>query len=231
MTKDFQSEILNKQHKYLSMQKLLNSCSLLFIALLYSSFCNAQDDLPDSRRKTESFDRFHTKDLRADLATFTLSGIGESVGLLPLQKIPYTKLSNDSIVFEGDGIKAKVKISPFDPSKHKLSYDEKYLVRIDRKPYYGNYLQVPKTQISDVSVIINKDTVFIPPTAYNDLYNLNFTYLDKGVERTTDAVYKSKDGRKVYLYLFSKDKTGSYEVTWIIEDGKYLRRVLDYGFM
>jgi hypothetical protein len=80
-------------------------------------------------------------------------------------------------------------------------------------------------------MIINNDTVFIPPAAYSDLYNLNLTYLDKGVERTTDAVYKSKDGNTIYLYLFSKDKTGSYEVTWIFQNRKYLRRVLDYGFM
>lgn len=213
------------------MQKLLKTYPFLFVAMFFSTFCTAQDDLPDARRKTESFDRFHTKDLRADLATFTLSGISESVGLLPLEKIPYTSLGNDSIVFEGGGIKAKVKIGVFDPSKHKLIFDEKYLVRIDRKPYYGNYLVTPKTQIAEVSMIINNDTVFIPPAAYNDLFNLNFTYLDKGIERTTDAVYKSKDGRKVYLYLFCKDKTGSYEVTWIIQDRKYLRRVLDYGFM
>lgn len=214
------------------MKKSFKKYFFLFLSLLFfSTFCKAQDDLPDARRKTESFERFHTKDLRADLATFTLAGISESVGLLPLQKIPYTSLGNDSIVFVGDGIKAKVKIAPFNASKHKLSFDEKYLVRIDRKPYYGNYLEVPKTQVSEVLVVINKDTVFIPPAAYNDLFNLNFTYLDKGIERTTDAVYKSKDGHKIYLYLFSKDRTGSYEVTWIIQDGKYLRRVLDYGFM
>ena len=212
--------------------KSIKSFLAFFIAIFFVKLCSGQDfDMPDSRRKTESFDRFHTKDIRADLATFTLSGISESVGLLPLEKIPYTKLSNDSIVFEGGGIKAKVKITPFDPAKHKLSFDEKYLVRIDRKAYYGNYSKVPKTEISEVSMIINNDTVFIPPAAYSDLFNLNFTYLDKGVERTTDAVYKSKDGHKVYLYLFCKDKTGSYEVTWIIQDRKYLRRVLDYGFM
>jgi hypothetical protein len=212
--------------------KFLKSYFFFSIAIFSASFSNAQnDDMPDARRKTESFDRFHVKDLRADLATFTLSGISESVGLLPLKKITYTKLGNDSIVFEGDGIKAKVKISAFDPSKHKLTYDEKYLVRIDRKAYYGNYGVVPKTEISNVMMIINNDTVFIPPAAYSDLYNLNLTYLDKGVERTTDAVYKSKDGNTIYLYLFSKDKTGSYEVTWIIQDKKYLRRVLDYGFM
>jgi hypothetical protein len=213
------------------MQKLLKTYSVLFVAIFYSAFCKAQDDLPDARRKTESFARFHIPEMRADLATFTLSGISESVGSTPLKKIPYTSLGEDSIVFEGDGIKAKVKIAPFDPAKHKLSFDEKYLVRIDRKPYYGNYLQTPKTEINEVLMIIDKDTVYIPAAAYNDLFNLNFTYLDKGVERTADAVYESKDGQKVYLYLFCKDKTGSYEVTWIFQNRKYLRRVLDYGFM
>jgi len=213
------------------MQKLLKTFTFLFLANLFSTYCKAQDDLPDARRKTESFARFHIPQMRADLATFTLSGIGESVGLTSLKKITYSSLGDDSIVFDKDGIKAKVKIAPFDPSKHKLSFDEKYLVRIDRKPYYGNYLKTPKTRISEVSMIIDRDTVAIPPAAYDDLFNLNFTYLDKGVERTTDAVYISKDRQIVYLYLFCKDNTGSYEVTWIFQNRKYLRRVLDYGFM
>lgn len=213
------------------MQKLLKTFTFLFLANFFSTFCQAQDDLPDARRKTESFARFHTPDMRAELATFTLSGISESVGLTPLKKITYTSLGNDSIVFEGDGVKAKVKIAPFDPAKHKLSFDEKYLVRIDRKPYYGNYLKTPKTRISEVTMIIDRDTVSIPAAAYDDLFNLNLTYLDKGVERTTDAVYISKDRQRVYLYLFCKDNTGSYEVTWIFQNRKYLRRVLDYGFM
>lgn len=205
----------------------------LFLSItFFSTICEAQnDDMPDMRRKTESFAKFHYGTLRADLATFTLAGLTESVGTLPLPKINYTALNNNSITFEGEGIKATVKIAPFNPAKHKLQFDEKYLIKIDKRAYYGNYGNTPKTEISEVSVIIGKDTVAIPPTAYSDLYNLNFTYSDKGVERTTDAVYKSKDGHTIYLYLFSKDNTGSYEVTWIIQDGKYLRRVLDYGFM
>jgi hypothetical protein len=200
-------------------------------AILFSTFCIAQDDMPDSRRKTESFSRFHYQDIRPDLATFTLAGISESVGAAPLKKITYSSLTNNAITFDGDGIKAKVVIAPFDPKKHKLNFDEKYLIRIDRRPYYGGYPNVPTTYISEVSMIINNDTVLIPPIAYFDLYNLQFTYPDKGVERTRDAIYISKDGHNVYLYLFSKDNTGSYEVTWIIQDKKYLRRVLDYNLM
>ena len=205
---------------------------VFLVAILLTAHSFAQnDDMPDSRRKTESFERFHTMDVRAELATFTLAGIGEGAPTTPLEKVPYTSLGKDSIVFEGNGIKAEVKTAPFDPAKHKLNYDDKYLVRIDRRPYYGNYGKVPKTEISKVMLIIRGDTINIPPTAYNDLFNLNFTYLDKGVERTTDAVYISKVGQRVYLYFFSKDNTGSYEVTWIIQDRRYLRRILDYDLM
>ncbi|MDP4284990.1 MAG: hypothetical protein Q8891_11230 [Bacteroidota bacterium] len=204
----------------------------LFLGILYGFSCMAQgNDYQDTRRKTESFSRLQPKDIRTDVATFALSGISESVGALPLQKISYNTFSKDSMTFEGDGIKATINISNFDPAKHKLTYDEKYLIRINRKTYYGGYGSIPKTYISNVSMTIGNDTVLIPPSAYFDLYNLNLTYNDKGVKRTTNAIYKSKDGHRIYWYLFSKDNTGSYEVTWIIQDHKYLRRVLDYGFM
>lgn len=212
--------------------KIYKTYLLIVSVVLFSTVSQAQnDELPDSRRKTESFDRFHTKDIRSELSAFTLAGIGESTGAPKLEKINYTSVGKDSIVFEGDGIKAEVKIGPFDPSKHKLSYDEKFLVRIDRKPYYGNYGQVPKTEIKSVTLSIRGFNVEIPPAAYSDLFNLHFTYMDKGVERTTDAVYVSKVGQRVYLYLFSKDRTGTYEVTWIIQDRRYVRRILDYGLM
>ncbi len=201
-------------------------------AMVFVSQTFAQNpDMPDSRRKTESFERFHTQDVRAELATFTLAGIGEGAPTTPLEKVPYTSVGKDSIVFEGGGIKAEVKTAPFDPAKHKLNYDEKYLERIDRRPYYGDYGKVPKTEISNVMLIIRGDTIAIPRAAYSDLFNLNFTYLDKGVERTTDAVYISKVGQRVYLYLYSRNRSGSYEVTWIIQDRRYLRRILDYDLM
>lgn len=196
-------------------------------------WCAAQSnyDFQDTRRKNESFNKLQPRNVRADVATFALSGISESVNVDTLHKISYKSFGNDFMNLEGDGIKASVKLAPFDKTKHKLDYDEKYLIRIDRKTYYGNYGNVPFTYISNVSMIIDGDTVVIPKTAYFDLYNLNLTYNDKGVKRTTNAVYKSKDGHHIYLYLFSRDNSGSYEVTWIFQDKKYLRRVLDYGFM
>ncbi len=203
------------------------------IGILYSITCIGQRELDyqDTRRKTESFAKFPKGEIRGDLAAFTLSGIGESVGKEEYKKIPFTSFSSDYMTFEGDGIKATITTLPFDPLKHKFSYDEKYLTKIDRKTYYGNYGNMPVRYIGSIIMTIDNDTVDIPALAYSDLYNLNFTYNDKGVQRSRNGMYRSKDGHRVYLYIFSKDNTGSYEVTWIIQDKKYFRRVLDYDFM
>ena len=103
--------------------------------LLYGVSSSAQKfyDFQDTRKKNESFAKLPKTEIRADLATFTLSGIDEAVGKDELQKIPFTTFGSDFMNFEGDNIKASVKLLPFDKSKHKLDYDEKYLIRITGK--------------------------------------------------------------------------------------------------
>ncbi len=204
---------------------------IFILAFLFLSKCGFSQDFTDTRRKTESFVRLQPAEIRADVAFFAFKGISESAQAPKLQKIDPTSIGRDSIVFNSGNIYAKVKLAPFDPKAHKLLYDEKTLTRIDRKTYYGNYGSVPRTSIASIIVIIDGDTIPIPSVAYEDLHNMNFVYIDKGVERTRDGIYISKDGKKVYLYLFSKDNTGSYEVTYIFYDNKYFRRVLDYGFL
>ena len=189
------------------------------------------DDYIDTRRKNESFAKLPKDQIRSDLASFSLTGISESIGKEQFKKIPFTSFGSDFMTFEGNGIKATIKSAPFDPSKHKLMYDEKYLIKIDKKAYYGGYGRVPSRYISNITLTVGGDTVNIPAAAYADIYNVNFTYTDKGVQRSTNGIYSSKDGHRIYIYIFSKDNTGSYEVTWIIQDKQYLRRVLDYGFM
>ncbi|MEO9033150.1 MAG: hypothetical protein ABI285_07890 [Ginsengibacter sp.] len=206
---------------------------IIAASILMSFCCSAQDnyDYQDTRRKNESFAKLPKTEIRADLATFTLSGIDEAVGKNELKKIPFTKFGDDFMNFEGDGVAAQIMLSPFNPARHKLDYDEKYLIRIDRKTYYGNFGKVPKTYISRIMLTDGNDSITIPPAAYFDIYNVSLTYTDKGTVRSRNGIYRSKDGHRIYLYIFCKDATGSYEVTWIIQDKKYLRRVLDYGFM
>jgi hypothetical protein len=85
--------------------------------------------------------------------------------------------------------------------------------------------------IGSVIILIGNDTVPVPREAYADLYDFDFAYTDaSGVLRSQDRVYVSKDGRTIYIYLLDRN-VGGTEVTWIIRDKKYLKRVLDFGFM
>ena len=185
--------------------------------------CLAQDaDHQDYRRKTESFARIYDKDIRSDLASFTIGGIEESLGKSPLKKLELANYDNNSMQFTGNNLIVNLKTGIFDLSKHKLTYEGKFLVKIDGKPYYGNYGKPPKATITEVSVISGIDTIHIPQTALFDLYNPVFN--------SADAVYISTDKQKLYIYMLNKDDAGSYEVTWIIQDKNYLRRILDFGF-
>ncbi|HXL57130.1 MAG TPA: hypothetical protein VN958_12775, partial [Chitinophagaceae bacterium] len=53
----------------------------LLITVSIACLCFAQDDdIPTYHNKRESFSKMTEKDIRADLAIFTLAGIDESVG-------------------------------------------------------------------------------------------------------------------------------------------------------
>lgn len=207
----------------------------VFLVLLVnvSYWCFAQsDEYPDYRSKKDIFTRIVEKDVRSDIASYSMGGIDESIGKLPLKTVPITAMGSNFISFENHNVQVTIKGGVFDPSKHKLGYyDEKYLVKIDNKPYFGNYGKVPNTTIENITVLIDRDTVPIPPAAYADLYNPIFSVVDGGVQKSNNKVYLSADGKKVYVYMLKQEAGGSYEVTWVIQDKKYLRRVVDFGFL
>lgn len=197
----------------------------------------AQDDdntYPDYRKKTEGYTRMAEKDLKAEVASFALAAIEDRLNKTPLPAIPPVDYGANFITFEGNNITVTIKAGTFDPSKHKIgTYGEKkHVVRIDGKPFYGNYGTLPNYSIASVTMTIGKDTVLIPAEAYADLYSPQFTYNDeKGAARTYNGVYLSPDKRTIYIYMLNRESIGSYEVTWIIQDKKYLRRVVDSGIL
>ena len=209
--------------------------SVLFIGAALAVQAQAVDDYyPDARKKNDNFIKVRDKDMRAQIATFALAGIDERMGKEPLRNVvPPVAYGNDYISFEGMDVKVIIKSGKFEPEKHKLTYyNEKFLVKIDNKPYYGNYTQVPGTSIASITVLVGKDTVAIPPAAYQDLYSPGFAYRDGGgTIRTHNRVYLSPDKRNIYIYMLNDEVKGKYEVTWVIQDKKYLQRVIDTGLL
>ena len=207
---------------------------LLSVLLVSSAFISeAQDDIPDYRSKKDNFLKIREKEIRNDLASFSIAGIDESTGKPKLKTIPSIHTDAQSIRFQGEDIQVIVKAGTFDKSKHKLQfYDEKYLVKIDGKPFYGSYAEMPRATIAEVTVIKDKDTIRVPATALFDLYNPTFSYRDQsGTVKTYNAVYLSQDKKRLYVYMLNKETRGSYEITWVFQDKQFIRRVVDFGLL
>ena len=192
----------------------------------------AQDlDYPDFRSKKDNFSKINDQALRADIASFALAGIDESIGKAQLQTVPVTDYGQNFMKYGNDKIQVIIKTGFFMPTRHKLQLSEKHLVKIDGKPYYGGiYGEQPHSTIESVTVLVGNDTVPIPATAYNDLYEPKFSFNENGATRSRNGVYLSNDKHTFYIYMLNIDNGGS-EYTWVIRDKQFIRRVVDFGFL
>ncbi|HVU58412.1 MAG TPA: hypothetical protein VHD83_25300 [Puia sp.] len=207
---------------------------LCLLFALTSSAVTAQDlDFPDYRSKKDNFSKISDKDIRGDVASFALAGVDESIGKAPLNSVPVKEVTGNSMTFDDGNIQVTIRTGVFFPSKHKMMYVDKHLLRIDNHPYYGGtYGMAPQVTIESITVVVgkDKDTVVIPPTAYNDLYDPQFSFNQGGSTRSRNGVFLSNDKHTFYIYMLNINSGGS-EFTWVIRDKQYLRRVVDFGFL
>src|SRR5207247_10986569 len=99
---------------------------------------------------------------------------------LTLTYIPVTDYNDSFLQFSKDNFQVKIRSGKFDQSKHKIQYYDKYVARIDKKPFYGVDGVMPKKTIESVVVITGRDTINIPAAAFTDLYEPRFCGLDIG---------------------------------------------------
>jgi len=205
---------------------------LCILLCSFIQFSSAQDDIPDYRSKMDNFSKMQQKDIRADVSQFTFGGISESLIKHRLDAIPLIGAQDNTIIFSNDTVIVQITTGAFDPTKHKVTwYDDKYAVKLDNRPFWGTENTVPKHTVTSIVAVIEADTVVLPQVAFVDLYEPHLYYTDaKGSKKTFCSVYRSLDKRKYYIYMVNGDGAGRYEVTWVIQDKKYLRRVVDWGF-
>ena len=217
---------------FLSCKQRSITIFLCFLSTLVTSAVAAQDlDFPDYRSKKDNFSKINDKDIRADLASFALAAVDESIGKAPLTSLPVKDVGSNFMIFEGNNIQVTIRTGVFFPSKHKMMYADKHLLRIDNHPYYGGaYGIAPTTTIESVTVVVGRDTVAIPPAAYNDLFDPQFSFNEGGSTRSRNGVFPSNDKHTFYIYMLNINSGGS-EFTWVIRDKQYIRRVVDFGFL
>src|SRR5258708_3765213 len=104
-------------------------CLLLLSAVVP---CRAQDlDFPDYRSKKDNFVKIRDKDVRADIASFALAAVDESIGKAQLKTVPIKEYGSNYMIFDDGNIQVIIRTGVFFPSKHKMQFSEKHLVKID----------------------------------------------------------------------------------------------------
>ncbi|CAN5698131.1 hypothetical protein BH10BAC2_BH10BAC2_14740 [soil metagenome] len=216
------------------------SLALIFVSAQTSlSQTNA---IPDTKGDRESFMQLSDGVIKREIVSFNITGSldSETSGFAKTQmtEIPLRNCTDSSTTFQkGDIIATDILVSisstGFDTAGHKLTYADsshQFLLLIDDKPIWGTDGGVPKEKIASVRFIHVKYQLILPHSAIAGLYEPNFCYNQKAREKPAETfckVFQSADKRRVYIYMLNGDGAGGYEVTWIIEDSKYLKRVVD----
>ncbi len=85
-------------------------------------------------------------------------------------------------------------------------------------------------QIEKISLLFYKTPLELPDSAFKGIYApkvcTRFTGKNKPVAASCRA-FRSADKRRVYIYMLNGEGERRYEVTWVVQDRKYLTRIID----
>jgi len=92
---------------------------------------------------------------------------------------------------------------------------------------------IPSKKVDYVDIIIHSHyRIKIPDSAFLGIYEpLNANCLKKKREKlflSNSKVFLSQDRRRIYVYMLNGKGNSKYEVIWIINNGKYYGRIVDF---
>jgi hypothetical protein len=130
-----------------------------------------------------------------------------------IKNIRYFK---DSCIAKNDSLIVVIKSPLFNPKRHKLSYNDNEVKKIDNRTFWGTDGELPKKVISSLKIKINGVSILIPQNAFNNLYEPRFKTLKIFIGANNS----------IYIELDNSDGAGAYSVIWTIKNNKYLKKFL-----
>ena len=112
----------------------------------------------------------------------------------------------------------KLTVSNFSVSIKTRTLSKKENKELYYKCVWGTDTGEPKNVIQELSVLSGAEKIIIPKEDYVDLYRINLI----------NSHLKTHKGY-TYITMSNSDAAGSYEVTWVLKDNKYIRRFICIG--
>lgn len=201
-------------------------------------FARAQSGVivvPDSKGMYESFFALSDSTMRREIGSFTFTGsIVGLTGKEPLREFEVLTQTENTITLFLDDIKVHIARGPFIRSGRRFNYHGPYgyVYKIDGRNFWGYDGSIPERQIYSIDVFYGQQRIQLPHSSYRDIYEPNFCFrrrLFDPVECHTRA-FLSMDGERIYIYMLNSRIPSLYEVCWIITNGAFTGRVVDYAY-
>ncbi len=199
---------------------------------------NAQEGeyvVPDYKGMMESYFSLKDSTIRAEIGSFSFTGsmLGIS-GKAPLRQFELHSQTKYTITLAHDDKKVHVSKMPFYSSGHRFGFygPQNHLYKIDGRYFCGFDGRMPTRRLVYIRVYIGEQQIDLPVRAFRDIYEPNFCSRQGlfGRWECNTKAFLSEDGERLYIYMKNSRIPSLYEVTWIIENGKYLGRVVDYAY-
>ncbi len=223
---------------YISVMQHFRYCILIVILLIRTFSLPAQSGVvivPDSKGMYESFFALRDTIMRQEIGSFTFTGsIAGLSGKASIREFEVMTYTSRSITLFLDDIKVHITVGPFMRSGRRFSYHGPYgyINKIDGRNFWGFDGSVPERQIHTIEIYYGQKRFQLPYVAHRDIYEPNLCFrrrLFGPVECHTRA-FLSGDGKRIYIYMLNSRIPSLYEVCWIVTEGSYTGRIVDYAY-
>lgn len=136
------------------------------------------------------------------------------------EKIPTVFAHENAAEFTSKNIEIKIKTENFDYDKNKhhiktFQYPNNAVSKYKGQEIWGTDGTIPRTHYQSISIKMNGKLIEIPEKEIENLFNPN--------TESTECYYDEKN-KRILITSMNSDGAGSYEVLFIIQNGKYLAR-------
>jgi hypothetical protein len=221
--------------------------------LLLGQNCLGQNTnyFQDSLKNRESLVYFSDTLIKNEIASFSIKGKSilkpDTLRTSNLIEIPLYYCNDSLIYFNRKSTYIHLYPSEFDSTGHELSFENdkpNQLVTIDGNYVWGTNGEIPQRKIDSVFFVIHSHVlVDFSKTAFSGIFEPNncsnefseigkrnkkgYMILKEKYSSTYYKVFQAKKGARIYLYMINGIGESQYEVTWIIQNGRYLSRIVD----
>jgi len=108
--------------------------------------------------------------------------------------------------------------------KHYKNFD--CLLTIDSSEFYGSDCEIPKTEISEISIQFKGNNYKIPKVNYSDLFNPNI----KCYNNSDCYIRAYKHNDEVIISMFNGDAAGAYCVFFLFKNQVLIKRIVGIPF-